>query len=68
MQGPKGVEIKIGQVWQEVEPRFPDRFVTVVGLNEAADKVQIQSTMCTWWSKAARFDGKISGYKLWRDV
>ena len=57
------VEIKVGQIWREVDPRF-DRLVKVVGFCEESGKVKINSYGITRKAKRARFNGKRGGYEL----
>jgi len=60
MTTPLGVEIKVGQKWREVDPRFT-RIVEVIALDEASQKVQIQWVRKSWAS-IRRFNGKLGGY------
>ena len=43
MQAPCGVEVEIGQKWQEVDPRFDERIVEVVGFGEVDRLVTTRS-------------------------
>ena len=62
MMAPTGVEVKIGQRWREVDPRFT-RIVEVIGLDEEKQKVQIQWVRKSW-ARLSRFNGKRGGYAL----
>lgn len=63
-------EIKIGQVWQEVDPHFPNLpHKTVVGFDDG--KVIISTSGLfnrTTKAKPERFNGKRGGYRLIKDV
>lgn len=70
MMSPCGIEIEVGQVWQEVDPRF-ERLVEVIHSgftnNAAAGVYQIVQIRChgrTTKAKLSRFTGKRGGYKL----
>lgn len=59
-------EIKIGQKWQEVDPRFIRKLV-VVGFCEKTGKVVLKTTGLNGRKTKAmpeRFNGKRGGYKL----
>jgi len=68
-------EIKVGQEWEEADPRFSRR-VKVLEVREGEVKsVKIanvgaspNSTGRATWASKARFNGKRGGYKLVRDV
>jgi hypothetical protein len=66
---PCGIEIAIGQRWQEVDPRF-ERIVRVTNTDNVSEKVQIEPYMIggrgsgARWAKLSRFNGKRTGYKL----
>ncbi len=57
-----GIEIRIGQKWREVDPRF-SRIVDVIAIDEENQKVQIQWVRKSWAS-AKRFNNKRGGYEL----
>ena len=63
MKTPTGVELKVGQRWQEVDPRF-DRVVEVLGWSTDAGKVQIRGLgeRRISWANVSRFNGKLRGY------
>ena len=70
MKAPCGVDICVGQQWQEVDPRFT-RIVEVVGMNTLSFNydggVQIQtvgSNRKPTWARLERFNGKRGGYEL----
>ena len=62
-------EIKVGQEWEEVDPRYSRR-VKVLEVREGEVKsVRVaNSTGRSTWASKARFNGKRGGYKLVRDV
>jgi len=66
-------EIKVGQEWEEVDPRFSRR-VKVLEVREGEVKsVRIANIGASYystgrWASKARFNGKRGGYKLVRDV
>lgn len=64
------VELKIGQVWQEIDSRASIRpKVMIVGLD--GERVQLQNSALNGrltWAKRARFNGKHGGYRLIKDV
>lgn len=62
MLAPCGVEIKLGQRWREADRRYT-RVVTVIAIDEANKRVQIQWVVKTW-ARLDRFNGKSNGYKL----
>jgi hypothetical protein len=64
VKSPLGIEIKIGQRWKELDPRFdPLRVVTVLGFFPATERVIIQGpTGAITKAKASRFHGKRNGY------
>lgn len=57
------VEIKKGQVWREVDPRY-ERKIEVVGFCEETGKVIIQSGGRITKARRDRFNGKRGGYEL----
>lgn len=59
MKSPLGIELEIGQKWQEVDPRF-ERVVTVTGFDVLNDKVLLNGRTK---AKLSRFNGKRGGYK-----
>jgi hypothetical protein len=64
-------QVKVGQVWEEVDPRFdPPRTVKVEAIDEVAGKAVIRSNPLTSATRAklSRFNGKRGGYKLVKDV
>jgi len=75
MESPCGIQIKIGQVWEDVDPRHP-RQVSVVGFCEVTSyvwgtgnmrvpAVRIKSESGrTTTAQVSRFNGKRSGYRL----
>jgi hypothetical protein len=60
-------EIKIGQVWQEVDPRFTGPHKTVIGFAEDGRVITTTGAKTTK-SKRERFNGKRGGYKLIREA
>jgi hypothetical protein len=60
MKTPTGIELKTGQIWQEVDPRFT-RLVEITGLDADTQRVQLNGRS---WAKLKRFNGKSHGYKL----
>ncbi|MDF2461996.1 MAG: hypothetical protein K0Q43_231 [Ramlibacter sp.] len=72
---PNETEIKVGQHWQELDPR-PEyqRTVEVVGLT--TDQACIRRVVepgtnrmpPARWAKRSRFNGQPGGYKLLKDV
>ncbi|RQR16171.1 hypothetical protein DF026_09885 [Burkholderia stagnalis] len=66
-------ELKVGQIWREVDPRF-NRHVEVMEIHKGEiksvlicniDPMTNQRGRKTWASKG-RFNGKRGGYELWR--
>ena len=73
MMSPCGIEIKVGQVWQEVDPRLHREVVVVsidpvwINKNGSLGMVTISPYgLKSMYTKARleRFNGKRSGYKL----
>ncbi|MOA50940.1 hypothetical protein D3C78_1740210 [compost metagenome] len=60
------MEIKVNQLWEEVDPRFRRR-VKVVGFCEETGKVKIESGGKVTKAKRERFNGKRGGYKFIAD-
>lgn len=56
------MEVKVGQTWREVDPRF-QRMVKVVGFC-ASGKVIIETGGKKTKAKRDRFSGKRGGYEL----
>lgn len=71
MIAPCGIEIKVGQVWQEVDPRHEwIRQVIGFGTGRNAGKVElagIESGRVSY-ARPDRFNGKRSGYKLVKEA
>jgi hypothetical protein len=70
MKSPTGIEIKLGQIWREVDPRFV-RFVEVIGKDsqgfDCSGAVMIRtcgSLRKGSWCRLSRFNGKRGGYEL----
>lgn len=63
-------EIKIGQYWQEVDPRFPDLPLKKVIGFESGKVILVTEGIFSRKTKAKveRFNGKRGGYRLIRDV
>ncbi|SCB30762.1 hypothetical protein [Rhizobium lusitanum] len=64
-------EIKIGQVWQEIDPRFPNMPPkTVVGFEEGKVLLSTGGLFGKRKTKAKpeRFNGKRGGYRLIKDT
>lgn len=70
-------EIRVGQVWKEVDPRF-ERFVLVTDVQPGRRGIQVQTVTFHenegWvfaprsrkaWCDKERFNGKRSGYELY---
>ena len=69
-------EIKVGQIWQEVDPRFPDRFIRVESVRDWGKGIGIRRVVKSedMWveaprsrsanAKTERFNGKRGGYRL----
>lgn len=64
-------ELKVGQIWREVDPRF-NRHVEVLEIHDgeiksvlicAVDPITRERARRTWASKG-RFNGKRGGYEL----
>ena len=73
-------EIRVGQIWREVDPRFV-RFARVVDFHTAGRRaIQIRTVSKIgedWvptphsrpsWCNRERFNGKRGGYKLYEDA
>ena len=63
MKAPCGVEIEVGQKWQEMDGRFK-RIVTVHGWIDGDDPEVIIRGIRLTKAKLSRFDGKCGGYAL----
>ncbi len=60
-------EIKIGQVWEEVDPRFTRQVVIMEVTSLTQPKgIQIMNAQTNRksWASASRFNGKRGGYRL----
>ena len=66
------MEIKVGQRWREVDPRF-DRIVEVIEIAHTTIRpIHIRTVMkdrkaCagkSYWASSKRFNGKRGGYEL----
>lgn len=57
------MEVEVGQIWREVDPRF-DRRVKVVGFCEESGKIKIEYAGKVTKAKLERFNGKRGGYEL----
>ena len=71
MIAPCGIEIKVGQVWEEVDPRqIWQRKVLGFGTLKNAGKVQLVGTDSGRISYAllGRFNGKRGGYRLVKEA
>jgi hypothetical protein len=72
MKSPSGIEVRIGQVWEEVDPRFL-RHVTVREIgsilvsNEPSIEIEGPTGKLTK-ARLSRFNGKRGGYRLVKDV
>ena len=67
---PCGIELKVGQVWHEVDPRF-DRNVVIVGIYPLMPRsiaVRNVKTKRLAYNSVKRFTNKSGGYKLVRDA
>lgn len=68
-------EIKVGQIWREVDPRL-NRYVQVLVVGESAIKSICVATIDIStnalgrknWASRERFNGKRGGYELHRDA
>ena len=56
------MNIEVGQIWREVDPRF-DRRVKVVGFCEESGKVKIEYAGKVTKAKCERFNRKRAGYE-----
>ena len=67
-------EIKVGQIWREVDPRF-NRYVQVIEItNHSIRPIKIATIDLATnalgrknWASRERFNGKRGGYELHRD-
>lgn len=60
-------EIKIGQLWEEVDPRFSRKVVVldIVSLTQPKGVLIMNAeTQRKNWASAGRFNGKRGGYRL----
>ena len=67
MKTPRGIEIKIGQVWEEVDPRHIwQRRVIGFGTLKNAGKVQLRGIESgrVSYARPDRFNGNRGGYRL----
>lgn len=68
-------EIKVGQIWREVDPRF-NRYVQVIEVFDTAVKsIKIANIDLLTnalgrknWASRERFNGKRGGYELHKDA
>ena len=68
-------EIKVGQIWREVDPRF-NRYIQIVEVSDAAVRPIKLATIDLAtnalgrknWASRERFNGKRGGYELHRDI
>ena len=68
-------EIKVGQIWREVDPRF-NRYVQVIEIASGSVKsikiatIDLATNMLcrSNWASRERFNGKRGGYELHRDI
>lgn len=61
----KGIQVKVGQVWKEVDKRF-ERYVNVIGIDEQNGIVTIKTSKKTK-ANIKRFNGKSGGYEFVRE-
>ncbi|PLR29226.1 hypothetical protein CYR55_22905 [Chimaeribacter californicus] len=66
------IMIKVGQVWREVDKRVDGRLVEVVEFHDTGlprnVKIKSLATQRHTWASESRFNGKTSGYELFKDV
>jgi DNA-binding IscR family transcriptional regulator len=68
-------EIKVGQIWREVDPRF-NRYVQIVEIANSTVKsicvatidIQTNALGRKNWASRERFNGKRGGYELHKDA
>lgn len=63
MKTPLGIELQIGQKWQECDSRFT-RIVEVEGWDTEKGKVQLKSGYRHTLANLSRFNGRHGGYKF----
>lgn len=71
------INIKRGQIWKENDARFPNSFKKIIEVSRKTSEVKIR-TCCNEglfvkgsierWFKMERFDGRGSGYSLFKDA
>ena len=58
-------EIKVGQRWQDADPRMHHRIVTILEVRPGSVKnILIEYAGRKTWASANRFNGKRGGYRL----
>ena len=68
-------DVKVGQIWREVDPRF-NRYVQVIEIaNQSIRSIKIATIDLATnalgrknWASRERFNGKRGGYELHRDI
>ena len=67
MKTPSGVDLEIGQTWEEMDSRWPQdhRKVKVLGWKEVNGEIKVNIWgFVKTWAKLSRFHGKNGGYRL----
>jgi DNA-binding IscR family transcriptional regulator len=68
-------EIKVGQIWREVDPRF-NRYIQVVEIANSTVRpiklatidIETNALGRKTWASRERFNGKRGGYELYKDA